>query len=72
MQFSLFQIISVALLASSVQAGYNCKCQDDKGQYDILTNDCCLQNVGKYRPDLNHQVKTYPNTAPAIWPYFTS
>lgn len=58
MQFSsLLQLASLALLAATVQAGYNCKCQDDRGQYDILTQDCCLQNVGKYRGDLNHQVR---------------
>lgn len=26
-------------------AGHNCKCQDDNGQYDELTRECCNKQI---------------------------
>ena len=47
--------------AYSALAGYNCKCQDERGQYNVLTENCCLEDIGQYRPDLNHQVRIIEN-----------
>jgi hypothetical protein len=31
------------IFTASTHAGYNCKCQDARGQYNDLTKACCLE-----------------------------
>ncbi|KDQ65085.1 hypothetical protein JAAARDRAFT_247618 [Jaapia argillacea MUCL 33604] len=62
MRFS-FAIVLSALAVGSALAGHNCKCQDDRGQYNELTAECCYQQgeIGQllYYPGPNHQVSHY-------------
>ncbi|KDQ65084.1 hypothetical protein JAAARDRAFT_64869 [Jaapia argillacea MUCL 33604] len=59
MRFSIVSAFIAALCASSALAGYNCKCQDSRGQYNELTRYCCEQQpswiTGVFFPGPNNQ-----------------
>jgi hypothetical protein len=43
-------------LPAIVTAGQNCKCQDDRGQYNQLTKECCAKACAlSYFPGPNNQ-----------------
>ncbi|KAL0635724.1 hypothetical protein Q9L58_005359 [Maublancomyces gigas] len=58
MRFSIVALVAPLLLAGSALAGYNCKCQDFRGQFNEYTENCCNQSgniLNTYHGDQVHQ-----------------
>ncbi|KAK4220818.1 hypothetical protein QBC38DRAFT_378273 [Podospora fimiseda] len=50
-------ILVISALSTGTLAGYNCKCQDDRGQFNAATEACCKLWGGLigYYPGPNNQ-----------------
>ncbi|KDQ10097.1 hypothetical protein BOTBODRAFT_190705 [Botryobasidium botryosum FD-172 SS1] len=61
MRLTIATLLFTSVFAVSVLAGHNCKCQDDRGQYNELTSKCCGKDPSAgnpaviYYPGPNHQ-----------------
>ncbi|PVH68851.1 hypothetical protein DL98DRAFT_522496 [Cadophora sp. DSE1049] len=50
----------LALLTAPATAIGNCKCQDSSGQYNDLTERCCMYELtGVYHGDQHHQCSSW-------------